>query len=749
MSRSDSPLDQIVFRWDADNASGTTGFGPVAWSCDRERADSVFRGAAPMLRSTGEDTVPALIRLEHEDNAVLLHRAPWRDPDGRTATVCHALVGSAAHLDAQNCLGLHTWSWMADDFRPDEVRGDLPPVPVSALMQSVNDGQQELTDSLAGVEAELTGLAAEFLRGRARRFTLLDRRGGTSAFRVLWGMSEMFGGLFPKGWSFATHDTYEHAWLRFAFVREWPGAATEDTTRMRLDPRERRADRAQQVAERLVGHHLSRPVNEVHLALKEAGAHPAARDRGPGWLLDTADRALTALDGRSTTRSDTGARAPADQGGANGERYETEPLPTHGPDRSQTPEPYGRWDSCGPSDPSRRTVPPHPSDPSHRVGRSQRPDVPGGLASSAFSDPKVRTDRPQLPDQEGGVDSARPSDASRRSAGSQRQDPTAELDPSRPPGQTYDAGQSPPPMEPRLRLDRAPLTESPVEPVAGSPLRADPPGFPEPPHRPGAPRRPSEREVFGVRPEWPEPEEDSRRLPRLGRRPRRGNREQLRHALSVMSDHFAQRGSTLPAVTGAADDDLIGALSWDIPYAAESLVIGEIVERWPAWGGRTRRKLRDAVLVRELWVGAVDDPGGPGDEIRAANAASLYRWAVRPLLAGDPQALEQLTELLARLLSGSRRAGRGAVWQIAKRSPRLPEATWLALLRAAHEPHADPAPTAQRSVSVPYPPSAQAGSGPRHASASADTDDDRGIVFVLGGILILLVVVLVVVVWWV
>ncbi|MFV2121642.1 hypothetical protein ACE14D_25675, partial [Streptomyces sp. Act-28] len=79
MSPHDKLVDQIVFRWDTDNISGTTGFGPVAWSCAPEQADTVFRMTAPLLRATGEATAPALLRLERGDGVLLVHRAPRRE----------------------------------------------------------------------------------------------------------------------------------------------------------------------------------------------------------------------------------------------------------------------------------------------------------------------------------------------------------------------------------------------------------------------------------------------------------------------------------------------------------------------------------------------------------------------------------------------------------------------------------------------------------------------------------------------
>ena len=111
MTRSENEVDQIVFRWDSENASGSTGFGPVAWSGPREEAEALFRISGPMLRASGAETRPALIRLQQRAGVMLIRRTPFTDADGGTSVLCHALVGSPALLDPAVCLGLHAWNW--------------------------------------------------------------------------------------------------------------------------------------------------------------------------------------------------------------------------------------------------------------------------------------------------------------------------------------------------------------------------------------------------------------------------------------------------------------------------------------------------------------------------------------------------------------------------------------------------------------------------------------------------------------
>ncbi|MCP9943872.1 hypothetical protein LUX12_02165 [Streptomyces somaliensis] len=291
MSPHDRSADQIVFRWDTDNLSGTTGFGPVACSCAPERADAVFRVAAPLLRATGEATAPALLRLENGDRVLLVHRAPWREAGGRAGTVCHALMGPAALLDPATCLGLHPWSWEGGDLPLAEVRGTLPHVPESALLPAADAGTRLLSGGLAGVRHELVGAVAEFLRHPKAGFTFLDPSGG-AAHRVLWGLHGLFGGQTARRWTFATHDTVESDLLRFVFVSRWTGEASGSGARRRADPVERGGDRAESVAERLVRHHL-RDEYEVGAALRRAVEHHRATRGGPVTWLALAEAALS------------------------------------------------------------------------------------------------------------------------------------------------------------------------------------------------------------------------------------------------------------------------------------------------------------------------------------------------------------------------------------------------------------------------------------------------------------------------
>ncbi|MFF1508176.1 hypothetical protein [Streptomyces sp. NPDC058326] len=374
MTRSENEVDQIVFRWDSENLSGSTGFGPVAWSGPRDEAENLFRISGPVLRASGEETRPALIRLQRRADVMLIRRVPFTDAGGGTSVLCHALVGSPALLDPSVCLGLHAWNWEGADLDAAEARGRLPVIPEEVLVPATGRGQGELDRTLPYVAEELTGAVAELLRHPEERFTVLDEHGDT-ACPVLWGLHSMFGTLTDRRWTFATHDTAELPALRYVFVGRWSGAASHNTERRRVDPRERTGDRAEEAADRLVRHHL-RGVAEGEgreYAVGSALHAASAARRGP--LLETVTRALQALDG------DADAPAPP------GPRPARALQVLDGDDGAQAPRPAGRrWGRT----PGGRTAEDPP--PSGRPVGQVPPPAPGVLRGADRPGPSERPD---------------------------------------------------------------------------------------------------------------------------------------------------------------------------------------------------------------------------------------------------------------------------------------------------------------------------------------------------------------------
>ncbi len=80
--------------------------------------------------------------------------------------------------------------------------------------------------------------------------------------------------------------------------------------------------------------------------------------------------------------------------------------------------------------------------------------------------------------------------------------------------------------------------------------------------------------------------------------------------------------------------ELLDVLRRPQTYAVRTVLLREAARRLPSWEHRLRRELCDAALGGGLWAvappGARGGPDEPPEEQRAADAAALYRWAVRP-----------------------------------------------------------------------------------------------------------------------
>ncbi|MFJ7999676.1 hypothetical protein ACIQ7D_21445 [Streptomyces sp. NPDC096310] len=618
IARQEELVDQIVFRWDTENSLGTTGFGPVAWSCDRDTAESLFNSAAPLLRTTASETVPALVRLGNRGQVLFVRRAPVLDSDGRSGAVCHALLGPAKTLDPETCLGLHDWEWEGSGLPLGRVRGVLEQVRVAELLASAEKGQRALLAGLPGLADSLTTMAAELLRHPGQRFTVLDRHGGDAPDRVLWGLYGIFSGLFPEGWTFATHDTVETPATRFVFVRRWPGPAPQSTERLRTDPGERTDDRAQALAAGLVGHYLRRIERGEGREYEVAEALAALSGPWPpgarGTLLDTAEDALARLTERQPRgrerelrERDTRERNPTER-----DLYEERPpSPQRVPYDRDRPEeqgnPYGTGDAY---DRPRR-------DP--------------------YGDGDRHDDR----------------------QGDRHHDPYGHR-----PDDRY--GAPAPSYTPAPPVQRTPVQETPVQQA------------PEP-------RRQGRRMFRPVPPEWPVVPDSAGFFAT-----RRKITVELDHLLAVLrtfQEPNASSRNVRDALRGSSGRSLIAAMGEDgLHYAAVSALVGEIATRYAEWPRNRRHELCDAVLKRELFVGDRPWPasvGLPSRETRAANAAALYGWAVRPLADVGPFRA-RLLELLPRLSGDASGAGRAAVEQIleGEKSPGLGKDVWLAIVRA-------------------------------------------------------------------
>ncbi|GGT17790.1 hypothetical protein GCM10010222_69630 [Streptomyces tanashiensis] len=774
MTRTENEVDQIVFRWDSENLTGNTGFGPVAWSGPRDEAENLFQISGPVLRASGDETRPALIRLHKRAGVILIRRLPFKEADGGTSVLCHALVGSPALLDPAVCLGLHAWTWEgAAAVNLAEARGRLPVVREEVLVPATGRGQGELDETLPYAAEELVGTVAELLRHPDDRFTVLDERGDT-ACPVLWGLHSMFGALIDRRWTFATHDTVELPALRFAFVGRWSGAASRNTDRRRVDPRERCGDRAEDVAARLVRHHL-RGVEEGEGSEYAVGSalHAASSSRRAA-LLETAARAVDTLDAssRRPTRPprhpgardlrDQGARDVRDQG-ARDLRHLGAPDPT----RQVAPElrdqgardvrDQGARDLRHPGapdptrqgapDPTRQGTPdPRHPDPRHPGSAQARRSDPPASSYPASPGPWSRTREPSY--------TPEPPPAAPVPPPAAPVPPTAAdpWPPHAPPPPPVPAPTPvpPPTPEPPLTPEPPPVPEprSPSEPRYDSKPRYDseprhdsepsyrskprydsePSYDSEPPHAPESPygseappaRRPDgdphavpPRRTSGegayprpvlpsVGPQWTGPGKGARRA--WGKRSReREAVTSLVHKLPTVRTVDEAR----ELVVQGGSRELLDALRRPQAYGVVTVLLREVARRLPSWEHALRRELCEVAIGRELWAVAPptarDDPSEPAEEQRAANAAELHRWAVRPLLGGGDAPVGTVAELLSRLRASPEPSAREAFWLIVDgERPGLPDAVWLTLLkeayglpRAAHRPRTPgPSPSA-------------------------------------------------------
>ncbi|MFI8519266.1 hypothetical protein ACIGEZ_15740 [Streptomyces sp. NPDC085481] len=701
MARNHDEVDQIVFRWDSENVSGTTGFGPVAWSGGPEDAEALFRGAGTVLRATGDETRPALIRLQRPrgGEAVLIRRLPFTDPGGGASAICHALVGSPDLLEAATCLGLHAWTWQGADLPLAQVRGKLPRVGEDVLLPAAGAGQAVLDERLPDVADELVGAVAELLRGPDDRFTLLDEPGDT-ALPVLWGLYSMLGSVYRR-WSFATHDTAELPVLRFVFISRWAGAASRNTDRRRADPRERVGDTAESVANRLVHHHL-RGLEEGdnrEFAVSAALRRSLTRPQVP--LLSTAQTALTHLDRAFPAKP---SRRPA----------AVPPEPAAPPASRAEAADQDRETSDGRRPGVLGTSGRRPADPPEPAGES------GG---SAFSW------------QWGPSGGASPSEAYAESSAAQR---AAEAY-----AETSEAYPETP-SETRRAADSGPEgTAGPHGPDrAGGDARTD---GPPPPRRPeavptagAAPQQPPHRSGDRAASPWAGPVHVGRRV-RLRRRP--GGRTP---GLSARLAEVRTVGEARDAAREGVDAELLVVLrNRALPRQVVTVLVQEIAQRFPGWGRRLRQDLRDLVLAEEYFVTRAHpgDQAGPAE--RAADAVALHRWAVRPVLGtgkggrSAETAVAELAHLLARFRTSPQPAARAAYMRFVKdKRVGLPDDVMRSLLVGSYPPGRDRPPDPPGPGSV----------APAPAPGGSGSKDGRVIFSVLVAVLVAVIVVLVTVI---
>ena len=257
-SRQQPELDQLVFRWDGNLGRQGTGITAVAHSCDQARADALTRELAGLLRVSGGDDRPSLVRTVTGDGEVaLIKRWPTEDPGGRDSTACHVLIGGKATLGLEFCLELAGWSWTGKAFAT-ERRGALEPVALGRLRESAEETRQALRDRVDAVRPALVAGVAEWLRDPGQRLSLLTGElphwpTQNYAPAVILGLHRVFGDWLGQDWTFSSYDTSDNHPLRLMFVPQWRlGSNVPSAPLARVTLGEQAHDRARAIAEVLV-----------------------------------------------------------------------------------------------------------------------------------------------------------------------------------------------------------------------------------------------------------------------------------------------------------------------------------------------------------------------------------------------------------------------------------------------------------------------------------------------------------------
>lgn len=253
----DSTVDQIVFRWQGNLGRRGSGIAAAAWSCPPERADELARELAPLLRVDGA-LRPSLVRtVTKRGEAAVIRRWPTADPGGRPNTACHLLLGPQEVLGARLSLALRDWSFGTKRFA-EEATDRCPPVSRALLRDSAEQTWADTPARIAGVTDALTVATAALLRRPRHRLSLRSdalpgwpERNPSAA--VISGLHEIFGHTWlQQPWTFATYDVTDRHDLLVTWVADWATDSGQQQPRSRVDPRRPEADRAHELAARLV-----------------------------------------------------------------------------------------------------------------------------------------------------------------------------------------------------------------------------------------------------------------------------------------------------------------------------------------------------------------------------------------------------------------------------------------------------------------------------------------------------------------
>ncbi|MEU3281399.1 hypothetical protein [Streptomyces antibioticus] len=278
----DDQVHQVVFRWAGNVGHRGAGITAVAYSCPEPEARELAEQLGPVLRVSGGERRPSLVRhIIHDGRVLLVRRTPGSDAQNRDNTVCHALLGPARLLVPLYCVSLGAVSW-AEQGWADRVTGRIEPMPRGRLKVLANHMRNRMWENVRLVRRPLICLVAQFLRTPGARLSGLvgeldeslaeahaqarearpvppARESPEPALLVLWGLSWIFGSSLDRGsgsWQFATFDTMDDQAYRVVFVPAWRVSPTEDSRLRRIDLLDPGTDPASELAAELVDHYL-------------------------------------------------------------------------------------------------------------------------------------------------------------------------------------------------------------------------------------------------------------------------------------------------------------------------------------------------------------------------------------------------------------------------------------------------------------------------------------------------------------
>ncbi|MGW4801729.1 hypothetical protein ACWEPC_55875, partial [Nonomuraea sp. NPDC004297] len=238
-------VDWIQFEWDERRG----GFGPVRSSMERARAQGWYQQLAHWL-DPGQGAGVSLCRLVLNERVVVLSRSRTDDTDSRRNIRVQAYLGNQATRpeampNVRQTLALAS-GWAARLPDTDE------PLDLGELIGSYEVAGAALDRESRAGAAALAPIVSECLR---RPQVPLSVVSSGNPIVQLWGLVDIVDlvlGRYPETFStYETDDVKPEA--EIIFLRKWPGARSQGSQRVRVDPRDPgQDDRCYEIASMVV-----------------------------------------------------------------------------------------------------------------------------------------------------------------------------------------------------------------------------------------------------------------------------------------------------------------------------------------------------------------------------------------------------------------------------------------------------------------------------------------------------------------